>query len=493
MFKSFIVINLIFLFLSGNTVAQNTWGHLANEDFADSVIKSTLFFTGNWRNGVQFYDYNPSNNTGLYTQHPSDSRHLGWSENVAYRNFAVNTIIDAGINVINFSYWGLPGTDNWAYWAPMQTSTQSHDELFDAVLGKPVLVAPFIESFAETNDFDGFSFMDDFPGTSVNPAPQLVELIEDLVNRYIISPDNPSWTEKWARVYDKDEDERYLISIIHVASNKPGVTDQEFAEGFDLVANKVYNDTEIKVGFALDILPPATFAPGSFKATPDNTGPHLLSQSSVLAVQCFIPEIWKGISNETTLIEWKEDFFSGWINSGIPFIHDVNSGYDAHIVFPSSPVYGNNQTWRDLQESLITELGVEALAFNAWNGYTEGIVGVPTLQHIDTTYLWVCNLFGGTCGENPSSVITWSDNQNFIIFPNPAQDYIRIIFPKNVTDIINLSVCSITNQLMISKNITKSKDIDYFELDINNLPCGIYTVSVINQENIYSKKFEVLH
>ena len=109
-------------------------GYLANPGFVNQPVKSVFFFAGNWRNGVQFYDYNPSDNRGLYTVHPSDARHLGWSENQANRDFAVQTMIDAGVNVINMSYWGLPGTDNWAFWSPMQTSTSSHNELFNAAL-----------------------------------------------------------------------------------------------------------------------------------------------------------------------------------------------------------------------------------------------------------------------------------------------------------------------------------------------------------------------
>ncbi len=56
-------------------------GYLANPGFENEAIKSVFFFTGNWRNGVQFYDYMPSDNRGLYTLHPTDARHLGWSEN----------------------------------------------------------------------------------------------------------------------------------------------------------------------------------------------------------------------------------------------------------------------------------------------------------------------------------------------------------------------------------------------------------------------------
>ena len=72
-------------------------GHLANPGFEHEAIKSVFFFTGNWRNGVQFYEYNPSDNRGLYTLHPGDPRHLGWSESQSNRDFALQSMLNAGM------------------------------------------------------------------------------------------------------------------------------------------------------------------------------------------------------------------------------------------------------------------------------------------------------------------------------------------------------------------------------------------------------------
>ncbi len=365
------------------------WGRLASPGFENHPIKSTFFFAGNWRNGVQFYEYNPSSNTHLYTIHPSSSRHLGWSEQESYRRFAVNTMVETGINVINMSYWGPRGTDNWAYWAPMQTSTYAHDELFTLATEENILIAPYIESYAATPQSPGFSFMDDFPGSESNPAPNLSAHIIDLLDRYLIHPQHADWPAQWAQVYDQNGEKRYLISIIHVASNQFGITDERFANGFDRVAEHVYEDTGIRIGFALDILPPSTNAPGFFKATPENTSNWLTQQSSILAISCFIPEIWTGSSDDTFLTQWKRFFSSQWIDTGIPVIQDISPGYDAHIVFPGSPIYGNTEQWRQSLSQIIDDLDSKGLTFNAWNGYTEGFAGVPTLQYGDATSQWL--------------------------------------------------------------------------------------------------------
>jgi hypothetical protein len=88
-----------------------------------------------------------------------------------------------------------------------------------------------------------------------------------------------------------------------------------------------------------------------------------LSKNQYWQSSVFIPEIWEGESDEQLLINWKAEFAKAWINTGIPFIHDLSSGYDAHIVFPSSPIYGNNELWRHLQDSLLKQLNVNGMAF----------------------------------------------------------------------------------------------------------------------------------
>jgi hypothetical protein len=470
---------LILIDSSIKSIDTPVWGRLANPGFENDPVKSTVFFSGNWRNEVQFYDYNPTSNIGLYSMFPADSRHLGWSENVSFRNFAINTMIDAGVNVVCMSYWGLPGTDNWAYWAPMQCATGSHDELFTAAINKDILIAPFIESFAATDDYPGFSFMDDFGGNEPDVSPEFLVLIEDLVERYIINPSNSNWPDQWARVYDQNGIERYMISIIHVASNRTGITDEHFANCFDIVADQVFESKGVHVGFALDILPPDTYAPGAFKATPGNTGSYLANQSSVLAIQCFIPEIWVGSSNESELIDWKRDYMSGWIETGIPQYHDISSGYDAHIIFPTSPVYGNDFTWRNYQTQLIEEFESEAFTVSAWNGYTEGFVAIPTAEYGDSTYNWICETLGGTCGVNTSipQVKENSGTTVFAIYSGGRNIRFNYHMERN-SDVI-IRIYSYLGVLLAQYQI-KNKEAGEHKMEISdmNFPEGIYFILI---------------
>jgi len=387
-------IALIGLAMPLSAASGGIWGRLANVGFENQPIKSVFFFAGSARNGTSFYEYDPTPNTGLYTVHPSDARHLKWSESQANRVFAVDTILEAGANVINLSYWGPRGTDNWAYWAPMQTSTFSHDELFEATLDKKILIAPYIETCAATQNSPAFSFLDDFPGNVDDPSPKLAARLKDLIDRYLLHPTNSRWRDKWAQVYDRLGERRYLVCIIQVASNQQDVTDRRFAEGFDRVADRVYQSTGVRVGFALDVMPPGTYLWANFLPSAEDTGPWLAGQSSVAAIQCYFSGHSIGVNDEDTIIRWKQQFASKWVNTGIPFIQDISPGYDAHIVFPGPHIFGNTATWRDAQSALVRKLACQGVTFSAWNGYTEGYAGVPTTEYGDAAYRWAQDVCG---------------------------------------------------------------------------------------------------
>ena len=80
------------------------------------------------------------------------------------------------------------------------------------------------------------------------------------------------------------------------------------------------------------------------------------------------------------MIQWKRSWIKGWIDAGIPVIFDVSPGYDGRYVFATSGgvIYGDNanyyyDAWRNGQSEL-KGLGMKGTVYNAWNGYTEGLV-----------------------------------------------------------------------------------------------------------------------
>jgi hypothetical protein len=110
----------------------------------------------------------PSPNEIVYTVHPADGRHLGWSVLPDNRSFAVSEMIRAGLNTAVMSYWGEPDTDRWRFWAPMQTSTEAHNQLFTEAVNQNLLIMPAIEAGAKTNHSSAFIFADEFPPEEAN-------------------------------------------------------------------------------------------------------------------------------------------------------------------------------------------------------------------------------------------------------------------------------------------------------------------------------------
>ncbi len=468
--------------LAGVTHATEP-GTLANPGFEGQPMKSLFFFAGEARapfdgplhDGPNGPLLPASNWPCKYSLFPKDGiTHGLWSRDPALRDLALNGILGTGTNVVNMSYWGPPDTDIWGFYAPMQTAQGAHDQLFDAVAGKPLLIAPYIEDYdatiedpdpnkdgpvvqtgcagelGPTGQSPAFKFADDFPGTLDNPAPELVRQIVGLVNRYLVNPRNPAWKKKWAQMYDRHGEPRYIVALIHVGSNQqpppspddPHAFDRTFAMGFGWVAREVEEQTGVRVGFTLDLLPPE-HPIVTFKASVEYTAPELANEPSVLAVQAFLPELHTGRckpvdhcddevvdeSDEThplnQMIEWKHDYISSWANAAdgsIPVILDVSAGYDAHRVFEGPDVsrYGNNDRWRAGQKEMLS-LRVRGVTGNAWNAYTEGSAivphcafphdlpspGVPTCDdpaspypELRTTYDWFSKLV--PAGGNPA-------------------------------------------------------------------------------------------
>jgi hypothetical protein len=370
--------------------AAPRWGRLASAGFAGRRIQTTLFFAGQARDGsVRYGGVRASPNLDLYTVHPLDNRHLNWSVNAGNRAFALEAMARAGVNVVTMSTWGesfLPPNVGWPVSAPMQVAPEATDELYEAAAGKHLLIVPLIESRGD------WAFRDEFPRwTDGRIAPGTVSQIKDLVCRHLKNPKHPEWAGRWARVYDRHSTPRYAVAIIQASSTRLGPDDHRaFAAGFDLVAQEVFRETGVKVGFFLDVLPPVPNAPGRFRAGPEATGPLLRATDAVLGIQCFLPEVWLGRCDEGERIAWKRAFARRWFRSGIPFVMDVSPGYDNHLVFPRTQLrYGFTPAWHKALTELAAEFGKEGVAFNSWNGYTEGMAAVPTREHGDEAYRWL--------------------------------------------------------------------------------------------------------
>ncbi len=370
------------------------WGRLANQGFHNQAIETTLFFPGQARDGSQYYECDPTPNINLYTVHPVDPRHLNWSANPTNPDFALGLMDAAGLNTVSMSSWGedfLPCTTAWAISAPMQSAPGAHDELFEAAGNHNLVIIPFIESRGD------WALRDEFPTTPEGDvSPGAVSQIVNLIERYLQNPQHPEWAGRWAQVYDHAHQPRYAVTLIHASSNRISSTaHSSYAQGFDLIAAEVFSQTGVRVGFFIDPLPPNSNAPGIFKPIPEITGLHLLNTDSMLGIQSFIPEIWHpGTPSESQLIAYKRDYSQRWSQTGIPFLMDVSPGYDAHIIWPSSIVYGFSRLWQYSLAQMVVDFGQDGLVYNSWNGYTEGMAAISTFEYGERFYNWLQMLSG---------------------------------------------------------------------------------------------------
>ncbi len=368
-------------------------GRLANPGLDGNRIKATLFFPGQARDGTSPYGCTINDERGLYTVYPQDERHLLWADDVVNRRFVLQQMVQSGVNLVLMSTWGedFLGCDTaWAKYAPMQDAPQAQDELFAAARDLPLVIVPFIESRGD------WTLRAEFPtATDGQVAPGAISQIENLIQRYLKNPEHPEWAQKWARLYDRSGEARYTVAFIHAASDRLGAgNNQAFAVGFDVLAEIVEEAMGVKVGFLLDTLPPASYAPGVFRPSPKQTGPFLIETESVLGINCFIPEIWIGSTDTDELLAWKRDFVQEWAGTTMPVLADVSPGYDAHRIFgeQAAPPYGYTPDWRWGLAGIVADLGIAGMTYNSWNGYTEGMAAVPTLEAGSTFYEWLAGL-----------------------------------------------------------------------------------------------------
>lgn len=380
-------------------MAPPIWGRLANTGYENARIRTTLFFAGQARDGSEPYGCAPTPNTGLYTVHPVDDRHLKWHDSLDNQLFALSTMIDAGLNVATMSSWGEGFLGcGWAGPAPMQVAPTAQDELFDTAASLGLLIMPLIESRGD------WSFRDEFPtfrypDGRIEVAPGTVSQIIDLIARYVATPSRASRRNRWARVYDRHGEPRHAVVIIQAGSSVLEINEHAaFARGFDQIAELVYSRTCVKVGFLIDALP--NEAPNSpprtkMRPSPEDTARFLRESCSFLGIQCFVPELWLGNPNDREIIDWKDSFSRRWFQTGIPFIMDVSPGYDNHKLAEANPVewprlkYGNNLPWRAGLSEMVERYAASGTAVNSWNGYTEGMAAIPTREYGDAFYVWV--------------------------------------------------------------------------------------------------------
>jgi hypothetical protein len=178
-----------------------------------------------------------------------------------------------------------------------------------------------------------------------------------------------------------------------------------FANGFDAIANAIFDTTQVSIGFVLDAtIRPVIFGQPAFvndyyptsayPACSADAGAALLMQRSLLAIQAYAPEgTLSPERSEVERVDLKRRYLANWAATGIPVFMDLTIGYDGHLVFQPGPhmqsgIWGNNASWR-VELLRIQPRAFPGSAFTTWNGYTEGYAVVPTTEFGQSAFRWV--------------------------------------------------------------------------------------------------------
>ncbi len=372
--------------------------------------------------GLYFFAGESAGNLELYTTHPilADDRH--WNSVVSSRARVMDRVVAAHANTVVMSWWS-----NMPQWSPMALDATSIPGVLDAVQGRPLVIIPVIEGGFDKDhpEIPNWEFSRDFPspvkGGAV--APGLVKRIRDLVTIF------QGRMDLWARIYDRNGNSRYAVQILHVCSDLPGTTDQQFAEAFQNVADQV--QSQIPIGFMLDIVGGSH----AYVASPATAGPLLEQQPSVLGVSGFESEVFSGKvingppcddedwsrcqphdnnrDNLENMLKWKQAAVCDWLATHLPVFLDVSNGFDGRYVWRKtgagywgdnmdytddrwrnwvSQLKGNGASLATLTEGMRVLPAVKGITVDTWNGYTEGYAAAPSQEHGGTVYNWLMDL-----------------------------------------------------------------------------------------------------
>ncbi len=83
---------------------------------------------------------------------------------------------------------------------------------------------------------------------------------------------------------------------------------------------------------------------------------------------------------------------------------------------------------------------------------------------------------------------------NFDVYPNPTKSNstLNILHHKNTQEDIIINLLNITGQLVFSHQIQLNKGNNLIPLSLENLPEGIYFISIKKEETVYTKKIQLL-
>ena len=455
------LIALALLVTACNPLA-GTWGLLASPGYENKPSKGVYFFPGDPKA------------SGLFTSVSNKQwRDYAWNDSsplgFAARNQIIAEIAAVGANVIFAQYNGAYSDKHFVN----NTEAAFMGVFFSSRLVNGPLVIPSLEaSFQCGGDCPSDAQPVFDPVRDIAPPTTTgVSWITHLVNLIVAN----GVQDKWAQLYDRFGVPRYAIQISEAASkslppNDPKAPedvqrggDRKYVEALEEIQRQVEKNTGITIGFVLTPVEDSKHY-SIIQSNPDRIA-DLTDCHSCLAIMPYFSELprvhqecedhapagFRGFidcnegGNIGNLARLKKDRTKLWVNSGTPYYLDLDSGYDAHIVFNDRRPAGQRSVravwgetgylydaWRNAQSELKGHQGdgnraPSGVIYNSWNGYTEVAVAVDS-THLkwDPSFLVpVCRSSEGPCetvgheplgypySPPPVTVQRWMVNKDF--------------------------------------------------------------------------------
>ena len=153
--------------------------------------------------------------------------------------------------------------------------------------------------------------------------------------------------------------------------------------------------------------------------------------------------------------------------------------------------YGNNAqdyilktwTWIDLRHLGSTDSTgfTDSLAFYL-NSSDNGSFGMNT-----PGFFCLDNLITNA-STNPNAIENYFSENKVTLYPNPATNFFEIVYQSENPAFVNFKMMDITGKELLTQNFKSFSGLNKFKVDTQDLPMGIYFVSLNVDGKIVSKK-----
>jgi hypothetical protein len=82
-----------------------------------------------------------------------------------------------------------------------------------------------------------------------------------------------------------------------------------------------------------------------------------------------------------------------------------------------------------------------------------------------------------------------SDSKDFLVYPNPSKNNIQLNFTNLNEDFNKLTIVDISGKTVLTQSISNNNA--NLNIDVSSLPNGIYTISIISNEQVLHQKITI--